>query len=142
MLQNPAKKRLGIADYILSGAIDLVYPVGIKRLLRFFDISEQAHTDCAVGCPGAWYLEMLCVSKDRKGQGLGSNLLQSCVIPYARAHGGKQLALITNTEPNRIFYTKNGFSEFSSIMLHYKTQSVGNWSFLMNFSDAVHPIKP
>ena len=130
MLQDPNKKRIRIGEYILSGGISLMFPVGFSRILDFFTISEEAHADCAKNCPGAWYLELLAVDGNRKGQGLGSNMLQDCVIPYIKTRGDKLLSLITNTEQNRKFYTKNGFQEFAGRKLTRQGRTIGNWSFL------------
>ena len=107
-----------------------MFPVGFSRILDFFTISEEAHADCAKNCPGAWYLELLAVDGNRKGQGLGSNMLQDCVIPYIKTRGDKLLSLITNTEQNRKFYTKNGFQEFAGRKLTRQGRTIGNWNFL------------
>ena len=67
-----------------------------------------------------------------KGCGLGSGMLQDCLIPYVQKQGGQELTLITNTEGNRKFYVKNGFQEFSQRILEKNGQRVGNWSFCMD----------
>ena len=67
-----------------------------------------------------------------KGCGLGSSMLQDCLIPYIKNQGGEELTLITNTEINRKFYTKNGFREFSERMLEQNGQTFGNWSFCLD----------
>lgn len=130
LLQDPEKGRVTIGQYILSGGVRLIHPVGFSRILDFFSISEQAHADCARTCPDAWYLELLAVDSDMKGQHLGSDMIQDCLIPFVQSNTGKQLALITNTDQNRKFYLKNGFQEFSQCKLRCKDKTIGNWSFL------------
>lgn len=129
LLQDPKGKRVSVLDYIKAGAVSLVFPVGFAKILDFFDISEEAHQDCAREYPTAWYLEMLAVDNSMKGCGLGSAMLNDCLIPYIRQYGGKDFTLITNTERNRKFYTKNGFYEFAERTLARNGQQIGNWSF-------------
>ena len=129
LLQDPKGRRVGVWDYIKAGAVSLVFPVGFAKILDFFDISEEAHQDCAREHPTAWYLEMLAVDNSMKGYGLGSAMLNDCLIPYIRQQGGTDFTLITNAELNRKFYTKNGFREFAERTLARDGQQIGNWSF-------------
>lgn len=129
LLQAPDKKRIGVWDYIRAGALTLVFPVGLARILDFFDVSERAHSDCAREYPSAWYLEKLAVDASMKGCGLGSAMLNECLLPYIRRQGGHELTLITNTELNCRFYAKNGFRMFAERTLDHDGQTIGNWSF-------------
>ena len=65
---------------------------------------------------------------DRKGEGIGSRMLQECLIPYVKEHGGKKLCLFTNSQGNRQFYRKNGFTEFDERQFAYKGKTIGSWS--------------
>lgn len=130
LLQNPNIKRISLFDYILAGGVGLLFPVGFKRLIGFFDISNEAHKDCAKRCGDAWYVELLAVSPDCKGQGLGSKMLNDCLIPYVESQKGTELALITNTPSNCKFYEKNGFTNFAVSELKWKSNLIQNWSFL------------
>lgn len=130
LLQDPSGRRVSIWEYIMAGAISLVIPVGFKKILDFFDISEEAHQDCAREYETAWYLEMLAVDGSMKGCGLGSAMINDCLIPYIRQQGGRELALITNTEKNCGFYTKNGFHLFAERTLERNGQKISNWSFV------------
>ncbi|WP_018142601.1 GNAT family N-acetyltransferase [Alloscardovia criceti] len=129
LLQDPRAKRVGIWDYIKAGATSLVFPVGFSKILNFFSISEEAHEDCAREYPNAWYLEKLAVDPSMKGAGLGSSMIKDCLIPYVKENSGKELTLITNTQANRKFYTKNGFDEFAERTLERDDEKIGNWSF-------------
>ncbi|MDO4837559.1 MAG: GNAT family N-acetyltransferase [Clostridia bacterium] len=129
LLQNPKEKRVTLPDYIKAGGVRLVFPVGMRKILDFFAVSEEAQQDCAPNYPDARYLEMLVVAPDRKGSGLGSSMLKDCLLPYMQQQGGKELALITNTAVNCRFYEKNGFSEFAHRTLERNGQQIDNWSF-------------
>lgn len=129
LLQDPNIKRISLFDYILAGGVGLLFPIGFKRLIGFFDISNEAHKDCAKRCGDVWYVELLAVSPDCKGQGLGSKKLNDCLIPYVESQKGTEPALITNTPSNCKFYEKNGFANFAVSELKWKNNAIQNWSF-------------
>lgn len=129
LLQNPNVKRVTIFDYIKAGGVGLLFPVGFKSLINFFDISEESHKSCEK-YNDAWYVELLAVSKNHKGQGLGSDMLNDCLIPYIKSEGGTQLALVTNTEQNCKFYKKNGFNMFDKTVLEMNNKQVNNYCFI------------
>ncbi len=133
LLQNPNIKRINIFDYILSGGINLLFPVGFKRLISFFNISNKAHQDVEKRYKNAWYVELLAISSIYKGKGYGTKMLKDCLIPYVKNQNAKELALITNTESNSKFYKKNGFTNFSISELKWKNKSIKNWSFYIEF---------
>ncbi len=132
LLQHPTKKRISVWDYIRAGAVGLLFPVDLPKILDFFAISEEAQIDCAHQYASSWYLEMLVVDGTMKGRGLGSKMLHDCLIPYIRKQGGKTLTLITNTEQNCRFYQKNGFRQFAVRTLERDGMRIANWSFEMD----------
>lgn len=132
LIQDPAKKKADVQDYVKAGGLSLVFPVGFSKILNFFHFSEDARADCDRKHPSAWYLEVLAVDNSMKGCGLGSGMLQDCLIPYIQKQGGQELTLITNTEGNCQFYAKNGFQEFSQRTLEQNGQRIGNWSFCLD----------
>ena len=107
----------------------MLFPVGFKSLIKFFDLSEESHKPCEK-YKTAWYVELLAVSKNHKGQGLGSDMLNNCLIPYIKSERGTQLALITNTEQNCKFYKKNGFELFDKMALEMNGKQVNNYCFI------------
>ena len=129
LLQTPSVKRVSLWDYISSGGVRLLFPVGFRRLLDFFAVSNKAHEPCERGHGGAWYVELLAVSQENKGQGLGSKMISDCLIPHVQSQQGKELALITNTEKNCEFYKKNRFEIISSDTLAWRGKSINSWSF-------------
>ncbi len=132
LLQNPKIKRISLLNYIIAGGVSLLFPVGFKRIINFFDISNKAHEACEKEHSDAWYIELIAVSPKCKGHGLGSKMINDCLAPYAKSQGGKEIALITNTETNCRFYDKNGFNNFSFDKISWKDKSISNWSFIKN----------
>lgn len=84
--------------------------------------------------PAGWYLEMLVVEGSMKGKGLGRRIINDAVVPYVSQHGGKNLALITNTESNCRFYEKNDFAIFSERMLEMRGRGISNWSLVRSMA--------
>lgn len=130
LLQDPKTKRISLWNYIVAGGVRLLYPVGLKRLIDFFDISNEAHKACEKEHNSAWYIELLAVSPNCKGQGLGSKMISDCLIPYVNSYGGREIALITNTKKNCDFYEKNGFFNFSKNELTWDKRTINNYSFI------------
>ena len=94
-----------------------------EKIIKYLGMHDmQAH-------PDSWYLELLVVAAEYKGQGIGSKMLNECIKPYVLLHGGESVTLITNTAQNCRFYKKNGFTEFAHSILTYNDDSVDNWSF-------------
>ena len=134
LLEAPEEREAGIWDYIKVGGVSLVSPVGLWRILEFFNISEEAQKDARRGYPDGWYLEMLAVEGSMKGKGLGGRIINDAVVPYVSQHGGKTLTLITNTENNCRFYEKNNFTIFSERMLEMKGRRIRNWSLVRSMA--------
>lgn len=132
LLQNPNIKRISLWNYIVSGGISLLFPIGFKRLIDFFNISNIAHKAYEEKHKNAWYIELLAVNPNYKGQGLGSKMINDCLIPYCKAQGASELALITNTQGNYKFYEKNGFTNFAYDKLNWKDKYIDNFSFVKN----------
>ena len=74
-------------------------------------------------------MEVLAVSVDYKGQGLGSAMLNDCLI---QSKGGTKMALVTNTEQNCRFYKKNNFNMFDKTVLEMNGTHVFNYCFIRN----------
>lgn len=129
LLESPDHKSFSLWDYMRAGGVRMIPYMLRNRLMHFLKLINSASEKCLDGTPQSWYLSMLAVSKNHQGKSLGSKMIHDCVIPFVKGNGGKRLTLITNTESNVNFYQKNGFTPFSSSMLHFKDGSVDNWSF-------------
>ena len=55
------------------------------------------------------------------------------IIPYAKERGAETLSLFTNSELNKKFYVKNGFSEFDEKQFRHEGKTIGSWSYVMRF---------
>jgi len=130
LLQNPKIKRISILDYIFAGGIRLLFPVGFKRLIDFFKISNTVHEPCEHEYKDAWYVELLAVSSNEKGKGLGTKMIFDFIIPYVKSKNGKNITLITNTENNCNFYKKNGFCCFDFKRMVRRNTELNTWSFI------------
>lgn len=130
LLQNPNIKRISLWDYIISGGVRLLFPVGFKRLIDFFNISNKTHEACEREHSNAYYIELLAVSKESKGMGLGTKMINDCLIPYAKSQEGKEITLITNTKNNCKFYEKNEFRMFSFDSLAWHNKTLNTYSFI------------
>ena len=134
LLQNPEIPKITMMDYIRSGALGLLWPVGTKGLAGFFDISEFARKTCEDAYPESWYLELLVIDGAHKGQGLGSGMLNDCIKPYVYSQGGHRITLITNSEGNCKFYERNGFVPFAKTELNWNGKTADNWSYSYKLS--------
>ena len=56
-------------------------------------------------------------------------MLQECILPYVKEHGGETLCLFTNSEANRNFYRKNEFEEFDQRFFNRKEKQLGSWNY-------------
>ncbi len=130
LLQNPNIKRISLWDYIISGGVRLLFPIGFKRLIDFFNISNKTHEACEREHQDAYYIELLAVSKESKCMGLGTKMINDCLIPYVKSQGGKEIALITNTKSNCKFYEKNRFRMFSFDSLIWNGKTLDIYSFI------------
>ena len=99
----------------------------------FFTAKEDGNIAAVEPCHSlggqTWYLNLLTVEPNQKGQGFGSRMLRECILPYVRDHGGETLCLFTNAEANRKFYQKNGFEEFDQRFFNRKGKQLGSCSY-------------
>ena len=103
-----------------------------------FPIGAPASAKQSAPCHGvknSWYLSLLTVAPEKQGQGIGSKLLHERLIPHILSKGGEQFSLFTNSENNRVFYSKNGFKEFHQQVFTDRGNTLGSWSFMMNLQD-------
>ena len=129
ILIPPFAAKVTIFDYLLAGGLKLLPYGGIKNTLGFLTMMKEANAVCQQTYPQAWFLEPFAVSNQHQGQGIGRKMLNDWVKPYIAKHGGGILTFITNSESNRRFYQKNGFSEFHCGEIRRNHKTLGNWSY-------------
>lgn len=131
VLNAPDDKEIDFIDCSIK-TIKLFCIGGIKNTKRFLKMCETSDEACHVLPNPKWHLVLLAVAKKYSGKGIGSLMLQNCIIPYVSKHGGRLLTFNTNAEVNRSFYKKNGFEEFDISTLYENGKELGNWSYKMN----------
>ena len=129
ILCRPGYIKPSAAAYLRGGFWKSMLYGGFRDVSAWDKMEYEAFSPCReMNRKDAWYLNMLVVSPDRKGEGIGSRMLQECLIPYVKEHGGQKLCLFTNSQGNRQFYRKNGFTEFDERQFAYKGKTIGSWS--------------
>ena len=120
------------ADYIRAGWFGVMLRGGVRRVGAWNDMEKIASAPCHELTGANWYLSLLTVSVSDEGKGIGSRFLGECLIPRVRDAGGQTFSLFTNSEANRRFYEKNGFTLFDEKRFEYGGSSIGSWSFRMD----------
>ena len=129
MLCPPEYKKPSDIAYMRAGFGRCFLQGGIRDVAAWNDMEGQAVEPCHSLGGQTWYLNLLTVEPNQKGQGFGSRMLRECILPYVRDHGGETLCLFTNAEANRKFYQKNGFEEFDQRFFNRKGKQLGSWSY-------------
>ena len=106
---------------------------GIRDVAAWNAMEGKASEPCHSLDGNTWYLNLLTVDPPAKGRGIGSAMLQECLIPFVREHGGNGLCLFTNSQENRKFYRKNGFREFDERWFEYRGHRLGSWSYRLEW---------
>ena len=132
MLRDPNYQMPSIKQYLKSGFWKNIIIGGWNQVAAWFTMDQAAGIPCQKLGGKTWFLHLLAVDVSSEGKGIGSRMLQECVIPYVREHGGEALSLYTNSEINRKFYIKNGFKEFHAQEFSYDGKSFGSWSYRMD----------
>ncbi|OBZ11702.1 hypothetical protein A8L34_15270 [Bacillus sp. FJAT-27264] len=131
LLKHRDKPDVGLWNFVLAGGLKLLWSAGVSRIRNLLDVMDEAkHAFADLNTP-YWYLESFAVAPQYQSQHLGSKMIADCILPYIAKNGGGDLTLITNTDSNRIFYTKRGFSEFGESVISRYGLEVGNWSFII-----------
>ena len=129
MLCPPEYKKPSDMAYIRAGFGKCFLQGGLRDVAAWNDMEGKAGEPCHSLGGQTWYLNLLTVEPEHKGQGLGSRMLRECILPYVKEHGGETLCLFTNSEVNRKFYQKNGFVEFDQRSFNRKGKQLGSWSY-------------
>ena len=109
MLCPPEYKKPSDMAYMRAGFGRCFLQGGIRDVAAWNDMEDKAGKPCHSLGGQTWYLNLLTVEPNLKGQRLGSRMLQEYILPYVKEHGGETLCLFTNSEVNRKFYQKNAF---------------------------------
>lgn len=130
VLKTPDDKEIDFIDFSIK-SLKMICAGGIKNTKAFLKMCEVSDLACHNLPNPKWHLVLLAVSSSYKGKGIGSSMLQNCIIPYVFKKGGGLFTFNTNAEINRPFYKKNGFEEFDECVLFENGKESGNWSYKM-----------
>ena len=133
IVRDPSYKMPTEKQYLKAGFWKNLVIGGYKNVVAWYEMDQTAIKPCETLGGKTWFLHLLAVDVEKEGMGIGSRMLQECVIPYVKEQGGETLCLYTNSEINRKFYKKNGFREFDSTVFSYKGNSFGSWSYRLDF---------
>lgn len=129
MLCAPDYRKPSDGRYLRTGYLAAMLHGGLRNVSAWNEMEKQAGAPCHALGGGTWYLSLLTVEPAFASQGIGSGMLRDCLIPYVRQHGGNALCLFTNSQRNRLFYQKNGFTEFHAQQFFYHGKQIGSWSY-------------
>ena len=129
-------------QYIRAGFLKVFLAGGFVDVNRWLGVERKAGIPCH-SQENAWYLSMLTVDPRYQGRGVGTAMLQECMLPKIRERRGTDFNLFTNSEENCRFYEKNGFSQFDRMFFDYQGKRLGSWSYQMRLagSHAAEPLK-
>lgn len=136
LLKPQDKKDPSLFSYLRAGGLSFIVKNGVRQTARLFSLEEQSLKPINDLAQPHWHLEAFVVSKEAQGKKIGSNFLQNFLIPFISNNQGGLLTLVTNTEINQTFYQRNGFTEFSEILLKLKDKQLKNWSFYLNIDSS------
>ncbi|WP_124065486.1 GNAT family N-acetyltransferase [Clostridium sp. E02] len=141
VLVRPYSSNTNLMDYICSDGLKLMKMVSLPKLLKFLNVLEEGHKPISGMKDHSWLLELLAVDRSYTGRQLGSKMINECIIPYIKEQsmGAEPETFITftNTELNKKFYLKNGFTEFDYKTIQMDKNAIGNWSFRMSINPSL-----
>ena len=134
LFQNPEHKEPNIFQYLYSSGIAMIRHIwygGFKNTFGFLDMVDKCNAplmEYSEKHP-TWTLESISVKRKYFRQGIGSRMINECIIPYIKENNGNCLMLVTNTEGHTLFYKKNKFELFNKTEFICNNQLVKNWVF-------------
>ncbi len=132
IIDAPTDKPVGFLDYILCGGIKPILKLGLFNALKFLKLSDKTEIVVKSIKEPRWHLYFLVVEPNHQGKGVGSDAINSFLIPFVKEKNGNLITVTTNAKHNVNFYIKNGFSLIKEETLKYKERTVNNWSFRIN----------
>lgn len=132
-LEAPGQKGDNLCTYLSNGGLDVIKKGGICNAFGWLHMFEKTQSAWDFKKMPHWYLLALAVHKESKGRGIGSRMIQEKIIPMIRASDCGLLALITNSERNAHFYSKNGFQLQKYELMSFNGKPLGNWVYVQKF---------
>lgn len=136
-MDAPSQKPMTMREYLRNGAFLAAFVGGLRNLAGYAYMVMRAEKHCASLQKAHWYLCDFAVDPKFQHQGFGSRMLQEGLFPYIAKNGGGELYLVTNSQKNADFYSKNNFTEIFYEDLALNKKILGNWTFKTTI--AAHP---
>ena len=118
----------GDLAYLRAGFWRTYLASGYRAMKAWLEMEDESTAPCQA-LTEDWYVSSLAVDANTRGQGIGTAMLQKCILPYVRDHGGSHLCLFTNSEANCRFYEKCGFTQFDERFFEHAGHRIGSWSY-------------
>ncbi|MBQ7371000.1 MAG: GNAT family N-acetyltransferase [Blautia sp.] len=135
MLCRPDYRKPSDMAYMKAGFWKCFLQGGIRNVAAWNKMEAGAIAPCHSLAGITWYLNLLTVTPEKAGGGIGSQMLHQCILPVVKNRGGETLCLFTNSQINRKFYLKNGFEEFDAQTFRYKSKTIGSWSYRISVNN-------
>lgn len=132
IINAPDDKPVGVWDYTVCGMMKVIIKLGMKKTFGFMNLSDQTERVVKSITKPHWHLYFLAVDPKHQGEGIGSDAINSFMIPLVKENNGEIITVTTNAESNVNFYLNNGFSLVEEETLEYDGNPVDNWTFKMN----------
>jgi len=135
-MDAPGQSPMTVMEYIRSGAIRAAAVGGIHNLVGYAYMVEQCERHCSGIKEPHWYLCNFAVDPQFQRKGFGSRMLQEGLFDYVAQNGGGDIYLVTNSQGNSEFYTKNRFRQifYEDLLLNKKV--LGNWTLRAKIQSA------
>lgn len=124
----PDYKRPNDFVYVNHGFWKTFLTGGVLTVNSWVRMNDKAGLPCHRR-DNAWYLSLITIHPDYQRRGIGRAFINDFLVSRVKSLGGEKLTLFTNSEENRLFYKKLGFSEFFKEHYEYKGRSFDSWSY-------------
>jgi len=141
IIQDEYHKEPSVLKYIISyGGLTALIDGGYKNTFGFLDMMDECNAprlEYAKNNP-TYNLELIAIDRKYAGKGIGSRMINECVIPFVKKRGAKRLTLITNAKNNTFFYKKNGFEVIHHNTKTYNNRTLDNWVFKRDIENNIN----
>lgn len=127
-------RSIGISDFLKAGALKALFQMNILTIGQIMNRLIKADSALKDYGKDYYYLDTLVISPQHQGNGLGSKIIDYIKDLIESESEKVDLRLITNSDINAMFYTKNGFVVTKKSSFDVLDQRITTWSFLYQTS--------
>lgn len=128
-MDAPWHKTMTLGEYLKNGALRAAFFGGMFNLLGYASMMDRLERHCKSIKEPHWHLSNFAVAPECQRMGYGSRMLQEGIFSYIAKNGGGDLYLVTNSQNNAKFYSRNRFREIVYEDLLLNKKHLGNWTF-------------